>query len=174
MGVPAALERHFSRADPAVLATLRASLAVRYLAVSAGGLARRGKASRGGHGRTARHADLPMTCSFALGARVEPLVAGEIGNRPQHQAALRRGGEHQDAHVGADPHARAGPGGCQESRLRHPAPSERTTGMRRALLPTPSPGRLHGMLVSAANAGTDASARVRSGHAPGRCHSNSP
>jgi hypothetical protein len=33
MGVPAALERHFSRADPAVLATLKASLAVRYLAV---------------------------------------------------------------------------------------------------------------------------------------------
>ena len=33
MGAPSALERHFSRADPAIVALLKASLAVRYLAV---------------------------------------------------------------------------------------------------------------------------------------------
>jgi hypothetical protein len=77
MGVPAALERHFSRADPAVLATLKASLAVRYLAVPLA-------ASRSGVKQVVAAMAVPLDMltvddlSFALGARVEPLVAGEI------------------------------------------------------------------------------------------------
>jgi len=77
MGVPAALERHFSRADPAVLATLKASLAVRYLAVPLA-------ASRSGSKQVVAAMAAPLDMltvddlSFALGARVEPLVAAEI------------------------------------------------------------------------------------------------
>jgi len=55
MGVPAALERHFSRADPAVLATLKASLAVRYLAVPLA-------ASRGGASKSWRPWPHRSTC----------------------------------------------------------------------------------------------------------------
>lgn len=77
MGVPAALERHFSRANPAVLATLKASLAVRYLAVPLA-------ASRSGSKQVVAAMAAPLDMltvddlSFALGARVEPLVAAEI------------------------------------------------------------------------------------------------
>jgi len=77
MGVPAALERHFSRADPTIVAMLKASLAVRYLAVPLA-------ASRNGVKQDVAAMAAPLDgltvddLSFALGARVEPLVAGEI------------------------------------------------------------------------------------------------
>jgi hypothetical protein len=77
MGVPAALEHHFSRADPAVVALLTPSLAVRYLAVPLA-------SSRNGvkHVAAAMAAPLDVLTvddlSFALGARVEPLVASEL------------------------------------------------------------------------------------------------
>jgi len=77
MGVPAALERHFSRADPAVVATLKANLAVRYLAVPL-------SAARDGSKQVAAALATPLDVptlddlSFALGARVEPMVAAEI------------------------------------------------------------------------------------------------
>jgi hypothetical protein len=77
MGVPAALERHFSRADPAVVAMLTPSLAVRYMAVPLA-------SARNGVKQVAAAMAAPLDVltvddlSFALGARVEPLVASEI------------------------------------------------------------------------------------------------
>jgi hypothetical protein len=154
MGVPAALERHFSRADPAVLATLKASLAVRYLAVPLA-------ASRGGVKQVVAAMAAPLDMltvddlSFALGARVEPLVAGEIviarnirrlygvevniKTRMSAQTPTPR-------LVQGAPHPTPTPTPMSASartasaaRILAPAPSERATGMRRALAPTPSP-----------------------------------
>jgi hypothetical protein len=77
MGVPAALERHFSHADPAIVALLKASLAVRYLAVPLA-------ISRNGVKQVVAAMATPLDVlavddlSFVLGARVEPLVAAEI------------------------------------------------------------------------------------------------
>ena len=77
MGVPAALERHFSHADPPIVALLKPNLAVRYLAVPLA-------ASRNGVKQVVAAMATPLDMlavedlSFALGARVEPLVAGEI------------------------------------------------------------------------------------------------
>jgi hypothetical protein len=77
MGVPAALERHFSRADPAVVAMLTPNLAVRYMAVPLA-------SARNGVKQIAAALAAPLDVltvddlSFALGARVEPLVASEI------------------------------------------------------------------------------------------------
>jgi hypothetical protein len=154
MGVPAALERHFSRADPAVLATLKASLAVRYLAVPLA-------ASRGGATKAVAAMAAPLDMltvddlSFALGARVEPLVAGEIviarnirrlygvevniKTRMSAQTPTPR-------LVQGAPHPTPTPAPMSASartasaaRILAPAPSERTTGMKRAMAPTPSP-----------------------------------
>ena len=154
MGVPAALERHFSRADPAVLATLRASLAVRYLAVPLA-------ASSSGAKQVVAAMAAPLDMltvddlSFALGARVEPLVAGEIviahnikrlygvevniKTRMSAQTPTPR-------LVQGVPHPTPTPAPTSASARTTPAtlslapaPSERTTGMRRALAPTPSP-----------------------------------
>jgi len=154
MGVPAALERHFSRADPAVLATLKASLAVRYLAVPLA-------ASRGGVRQVVAAMAAPLDMltvddlSFALGARVEPLVAGEIviarnirrlygvevNIKTRMSAQTPTPGLVQGA-----PHPTPTPAPMSASartasaaRILAPAPSERTTGMKRAMAPTPSP-----------------------------------
>ena len=155
MGVPAALERHFSRADPAVVAMLKASLAVRYLAVPLA-------VSRNGAKQVVAAMATPLDVltvddlSFALGARVEPLVAARDCDCPQHQAALRRGGEPQDARSlvmpvqtpapasvqgAAAPHSHAAPtsAAARTSAARTLALSERATGTSRALAPSPSP-----------------------------------
>ena len=77
MGVPAALERHFSRADPAVVAMLTPSLAERYMAVPLA-------SAHNGVKQIAAAMAAPLDVltvddlSFALGAHVEPLVASEI------------------------------------------------------------------------------------------------
>jgi hypothetical protein len=77
MGVPPAFEHHFSRADPAIVAKLKPALALRYLAVPLG-------PSRSGSRRIAAAMATPLDVttvddlSFALGARVEPMVAAEI------------------------------------------------------------------------------------------------
>jgi hypothetical protein len=159
MGVPAALERHFSRADPAVLATLKASLAVRYLAVPLA-------ASRGGAKQVVAAMAAPLDMltvddlSFALGARVEPMVAGEIviarnikrlygvdvniktrrslvmsAQTPTPglvQAAVRA-----PTPTPAPMYASARTASAARSPA--PVPSERTTDMRRALAPSPAP-----------------------------------
>jgi hypothetical protein len=137
MGVPAALERHFSRADPAVLATLRASLAVRYLAVPLA-------ASRGGVKQVVAALAAPLDMltaddlSFALGARVEPLVAGEIVIARNIKRLYG-----VEVNIKTRMSAQTPTPGLVQGVPRvptpTPAPSERTTGMRRALLPTPSP-----------------------------------
>ncbi len=77
MGIPPALERHFSQADPAIVNRLTPALAARYMAVPLA-------ASRAGPKRVvvamATPLDVTMVdeLSFALGAPVEPLVAGEL------------------------------------------------------------------------------------------------
>jgi hypothetical protein len=77
MGMPAALERHFSRADPAVVAMLTPSLAVRHMAVPLA-------SARNGVKQIAAALAAPLDVltvddlSFALGARIEPLVASEL------------------------------------------------------------------------------------------------
>jgi hypothetical protein len=77
MGVPAALQRHFDRADPAIVAMLKPNLAARYLAVPL-------VAARGGPKRIVVAMATPLDVlavddvSFALGARVEPMVAAEL------------------------------------------------------------------------------------------------
>jgi hypothetical protein len=77
MGVPAALQRHFDKADPAVVAMLKPNLAARYMAVPL-------VAARTGAKRIVVAMATPLDVlavddvSFALGARVEPMVAAEL------------------------------------------------------------------------------------------------
>jgi hypothetical protein len=77
MGVPAALQRHFDRADPAVVAMLKPNLAARYMAIPL-------VAVRTGIKRIVVAMATPLDVlavddvSFALGARVEPMVACEL------------------------------------------------------------------------------------------------
>ena len=158
MGVPAALERNFSRADPAVLATLKASLAVRYLAVPLA-------ASRSGSKQVVAAMAAPLDMltvddlSFALGARVEPLVAAEIviarsirrlygaevnikSRKPLVMPAQTpaprpvHGPPHAPLTLAAQPiPTRTSPA----ARNLAPAPPERATGGKRGVAPSPSP-----------------------------------
>ncbi len=75
--VSAALQRHFDRADPAVVAMLKPNLAARYMAIPL-------VAARSGVKRIVVAMATPQDMlivddvSFALGARVEPMVAAEL------------------------------------------------------------------------------------------------
>ncbi len=77
MRVPAALQRHFDKADPNVVALLRPLLAARYMAIPL-------VAARSGVKRivvamaTPQDVQVLDDVSFALGARVEPMVAAEL------------------------------------------------------------------------------------------------
>jgi hypothetical protein len=77
MGVPAAMQRHFDKADPGVVALLKPNLAARYMALPL-------VAARSGPKRIVVAMATPqdVLCvddvSFALGARVEPMVAAEL------------------------------------------------------------------------------------------------
>ena len=77
MGVPAALQRHFDKADPAVVAMLKPNLAVRYMAIPL-------VAARSGAKRIVVAMASPQDMlviddvSFALGARIEPMIASEL------------------------------------------------------------------------------------------------
>jgi hypothetical protein len=75
--VPAALQRHFDRADPNVVEMLKPVLAARYMAIPL-------VAARSGAKRivvalaTPHNVQVLDDVSFALGARVEPMVAAEL------------------------------------------------------------------------------------------------
>jgi hypothetical protein len=75
--VSAALQRHFDKADPAVVAMLKPNLAVRYMAIPL-------VAARSGVKRIVVAMATPQDMlivddvSFALGARVEPMVSAEL------------------------------------------------------------------------------------------------
>jgi hypothetical protein len=77
MRVPAAMQRHFDRADPKVVALLKPVLAARYMAIPL-------VAARSGVKRivvalaTPQDVQVVDDVSFALGARVEPMVAAEL------------------------------------------------------------------------------------------------
>lgn len=77
MRVPAALQRHFDKADPTVVALLKPVLAARYMAIPL-------VAARSGVKRivvamaTPQDVQVLDDVSFALGARVEPMVAAEL------------------------------------------------------------------------------------------------
>jgi hypothetical protein len=77
MRIPAAMQRHFDKADPDVVAMLKPVLAARYLAIPL-------VAARSGVKRivvamaTPQDAQVLDDLSFALGARVEPMVASEL------------------------------------------------------------------------------------------------
>ena len=77
MRVPAALQRHFDRADPGVVAMLKPVLAARYMAIPL-------VAARSGVKRivvaiaTPQDVQVLDDVSFALGARIEPMVAAEL------------------------------------------------------------------------------------------------
>lgn len=77
MRVPAALARHFEKADPGVVAMLKPVLAARYMAIPL-------VAARSGARRivvamaTPQDVQLLDDVSFALGARVEPMVSAEL------------------------------------------------------------------------------------------------
>ncbi|HEX7507034.1 MAG TPA: hypothetical protein VF550_09695, partial [Polyangia bacterium] len=77
MRVPAALQRHFDKADPAIVALLKPNLAARYMAIPL-------VASKSGAKRivvamaTPQDVLLIDDVSFALGARVEPMIASEL------------------------------------------------------------------------------------------------
>jgi hypothetical protein len=77
MRVPGAMQRHFDRADPGIVNLLRPNLAARYMAIPL-------VAARSGPKRIvvamATPQDVPCVddVSFALGARVEPMVASEL------------------------------------------------------------------------------------------------
>jgi len=106
-------------ADPAVLATLRASLAVRYLAVPLA-------ASRGGVKQVVAAMAAPLDMltaddlSFALGARVEPLVAGEIVIARNIKRLYGVEVNIKTRMSAQTPTPGLVQGGGQESRLRHP------------------------------------------------------
>jgi hypothetical protein len=156
MGVPAALERHFSHAAPPIVALLKASLAVRYLAVPLA-------ASHNGVKQVVAAMATPLDMltvddlSFALGARVEPLVAGEIAIA--HNIKRLYGAEvnlktrksldmpvpapGSDLVVPTMPTPPATPSVSTQpsaaARIPAPAPSERATDKRRMVAPRPSP-----------------------------------
>jgi hypothetical protein len=75
--MPAALQRHFDRADPAVVAMLKPNLAARYMAIPLVG-------SRSGVKRIVVAMATPQDMlvvddvAFALGARVEPMISAEL------------------------------------------------------------------------------------------------
>jgi hypothetical protein len=155
MGVPAALERHFSRADPAVVAMLTPSLAVRYMAVPLA-------SARNGIKQIAAAMAAPLDVltvddlSFALGARVEPLVASEIviahnikrlygvevnlktrdslGMPAQTPSAVLIKGP-----VTPKPSTPTPAALSASTRSSTPAPTEHTAGMRHAMSPGPNP-----------------------------------
>jgi GSPII_E N-terminal domain. len=161
MGVPAALERHFSRADPAVVALLKASLAVRYLAVPLA-------VSRNGVKQVVAVMAAPLDVltvddlSFALGAQVEPLVAAEIViarnikrlygvevNIKSRRSLVMPAQTPTPGPVKGPFAPRAptptpaapvvSPRTSAAAPIPPPPPPERTTGMRRAVAPRPSP-----------------------------------
>lgn len=77
MRIPAAVQRHFEKADPGVVSMLRPVLAARYMAIPL-------VAARSGVKRivvamaTPQDVQVLDDVSFALGARVEPMVASEM------------------------------------------------------------------------------------------------
>jgi len=77
MRMPAALQRHFDRADPAIVAMLKPNLAARYMAIPL-------VAAKSGPKRIVVAMATPQDVlviddvSFALGARVEPMIASEL------------------------------------------------------------------------------------------------
>ena len=77
MRMPAALRRHFDKADPAIVALLKPNLAVRYMAIPL-------VAAKSGAKRivvamaTPQDVMLIDDVSFALGARIEPMIASEL------------------------------------------------------------------------------------------------
>jgi hypothetical protein len=77
MRVPAALQRHFDHADPAIVALLKPNLAARYMAIPL-------VAARSGNKRIVVAMATPKDdlivdeVAFAIGARVEPMVAAEL------------------------------------------------------------------------------------------------
>ena len=77
MRVPAAVHRHFDKADPNVVAMLKPVLAARYMAIPL-------VAAKSGAKRivvamaTPQDVQVVDDVSFALGARVEPMVAAEL------------------------------------------------------------------------------------------------
>ena len=77
MRVPAALQRHFDKADPAIVALLKPHLAARYMAIPL-------VAAKSGAKRIVVAMATPQDVmviddvSFALGARIEPMIASEL------------------------------------------------------------------------------------------------
>ncbi len=77
MRMPAALQRHFDKADPAIVALLKPNLAARYMAIPL-------VAAKSGAKRIVVAMATPQDVlviddvSFALGARVEPMIASEL------------------------------------------------------------------------------------------------
>ena len=77
MRMPAALQRHFDKADPAIVGLLKPNLAARYMAIPL-------VAAKSGAKRIVVAMATPQDVlviddvSFALGARVEPMIASEL------------------------------------------------------------------------------------------------
>ena len=77
MRLPAALQRHFDKADPNVVALLKPNLAARYMTIPL-------VAARTGNKRIVVAMATPQDVlvvddvSFALGARIEPMIASEL------------------------------------------------------------------------------------------------
>jgi len=77
MRIPAAFQRHFDRADPAIVALLKPNLAARHMAIPL-------VAARSGTKRvlvamaTPQDVRVVDDVAFSLGARVEPMVAAEL------------------------------------------------------------------------------------------------
>jgi hypothetical protein len=77
MRMPAALQRHFDKADPAIVALLKPNLAARYMAIPL-------VAAKSGAKRIVVAMATPQDVlvvddvSFALGAHVEPMIASEL------------------------------------------------------------------------------------------------
>jgi hypothetical protein len=136
--VPAALQRHFDKADPAVVAMLKPNLAARYMAIPL-------VAARSGVKRIVVAMATPQDMlvvddvAFALGARVEPMISAELAIARNlkrfygidvNLARLTR----------PDPEASAPPKpSSREIRALSPAPSRRTPAIPPPAVPEPLP-----------------------------------
>ena len=132
--MPAALQRHFDKADPAVVSMLKPNLAARYLAIPL-------VAARSGVKRIVVAMATPQDMlvvddvAFALGARVEPMIAAELAIA---RNLKRFYGIDVNLTRMARPEPRAA-SSSREIRVPRPEPSRPTPAIPPSAVPAPMP-----------------------------------
>jgi hypothetical protein len=145
--VPAALQKHFDKADPSIVGLLKPNLAARYMAIPL-------VAARSGAKRIVVAMATPQDVlvvddvSFALGARIEPMVAAELAiarnlkrfynidvklTRPARPESTRSPGASPSSN---DPHSLASSPSTSREAL-HPLPTIEAEPLSTILPPPP-------------------------------------